>query len=102
MEASELPAIGIADDRDIEGAEVPGRAHQASRAAILDAVLDVPRQQDEAGAGRKDRHAALDALPERLEESLLPEEPSLDGRLAARQDEAVEGACEVVSLPELE
>ena len=101
-EASELASVGIALDCGIERAEVALGARGVPVASVFHLVFDALCKQDEAGAGRKNGHAVLDALTERVQEPLLPEEPSLHRGFSSRQDQAVEGTLEVCLLPDLE
>ena len=74
----DLPTIGVALDRDVEGAE-----------GSLSWVLDVLRKQDAAGAGSEGGMVA-DEVGEGIVESVAFQVSQEGGGLAAGDDEAVE------------
>ena len=88
-EAAELAAVGIALDRDVHGREARNTA------------VDLLCEQDESGAGAKDRHSFRDARAERIEQVEVVQQAAHDRALAAGDDEAVERLFEVACLPDL-
>ena len=94
MEAPELPPVGVALHLHVH--------HGEPRGALVVVRGEPLCQEDQPGAGRKHRHALLDAAAQRLEHAELGEELALRGRLAPGEHEPIEGLLEVGGLPQLD